>query len=131
MAFARQRRPKGQTLAAFGCLIACWVLQALGCESREQTVTIVAEDFRFTPAEVHLSAERPIRLTIVNQGREPHEFKSPLLAHQFGPTAGRAPSLPVLPNQSVETVIRTLPGVYLFYCAIRGHAGMSGTVIVD
>jgi plastocyanin len=28
-------------------------------------------------------------------------------------------------------VIRTIPGVYPFYCAIRGHAGMSGTIIVE
>ena len=105
-------------------------LVAMACDSSEQTVHIVAEDFRFTPAEVRVSAERPIRLTIVNEGREPHEFKSPLLAHQTGVTTG-ASSLPVLPNHRAETVIRTLPGVYLFYCGIRGHAGMSGTIIVE
>jgi plastocyanin len=105
-------------------------LVATACDSSEPIVHIVAEDFRFTPAEVHVSAERPLRLRIVNEGREPHEFKSPLLAHQTGVTTG-ASSLPVLPNRRVETVIRTLPGVYLFYCAIRGHAGMSGTIIVE
>jgi plastocyanin len=106
-------------------------LQAVACDPTEQTVRIVAEDFRFTPAEVRVSAERPIRLTIINEGREPHEFKSPLLAHQTSVTNGSPSSLPVLPNHSAETVIRTIPGVYLFYCAIRGHAGMSGTIIVE
>ena len=50
-----------------------------GCESREQTVRIVAEDFRFTPSEVHLSSAYPIRLLVVNEGRERHEFKTALL----------------------------------------------------
>jgi plastocyanin len=105
------------------------VLRMAGCDASEQTVGIVAQDFLFTPAEVHVSAVLPIRLKIVNEGREPHEFKSPLLAHQV---ANGAPgSLPVLPNHTAETVIRTVPGVYLFYCAMRGHAGMSGTLIVE
>jgi plastocyanin len=107
------------------------VLGTVGCNQPEQTVDIVAEDFRFTPTEVHVSAERPIRLKIINEGREPHEFKSPLLAHQIGVTGGPPGSLPVLPNHAAETIIRTVPGVYLFYCAIRGHAGMSGTMIVE
>ena len=80
---------------------------------------------------MHVSADRPLRLKIVNEGREPHEFKSPLLAHQIGVGGGTSSSFPVRPNQTVETVIRTIPGVYLFYCAIRGHAGMSGTIIVE
>jgi len=112
-------------------LVALLMLWAMACDSSERTVHIVAEDFRFTPAEIHVSAARPVRLQIVNEGREPHEFKSPLLAHQIGVTTALPSSLPVLPNHRAETVIRTLPGVYLFYCAIRGHAGMSGTIIVE
>ena len=106
------------------------LLWMTGCNPSEQTVHIVAQDFLFTPAEVHVSAERPIRLKIVNEGREPHEFKSPLLTQNTG-TNGPAASLPVLPNHTSEAVMRTIPGVYLFYCAIRGHAGMSGTIIVE
>ena len=112
-------------------LIALFLLRLTGCDSAEQTVHIVAQDFLFTPVEVRVSAERPIRLRIVNEGREPHEFKSPLLAHRMDVTNGPPHSLPVLPNRTAETVIRTTPGVYLFYCAIRGHAGMSGTIIVE
>jgi uncharacterized cupredoxin-like copper-binding protein len=112
-------------------LIALIMLWGTACDSSERTVYIVAEDFRFTPAEIHVSAARMVRLRIVNGGREPHEFKSPLLAHQIGVTTAPPSSLPVLPNHRVETVIRALPGVYHFYCAIRGHAGMSGTIIVQ
>ena len=112
-------------------LVTLLVLWAMGCNSPEQTVDIVAEDFRFTPAEVRVAAEHPIRLRIVNAGREPHEFKSVLLAHQTGATGTPPSSLPVLPNHKAETVVRTIPGVYLFYCAIRGHARMGGTIIVE
>jgi plastocyanin len=112
-------------------LVTLLVLWAMGCDSPEQTVDIVAEDFRFTPAEVRVAAERPIRLRIVNAGREPHEFKSVLLVHQTGATGTSPSSLPVLPNHKAETVVRTIPGVYLFSCAMRGHAGMSGTIIVE
>lgn len=112
-------------------LVTLLVLWAMGCNSPEQTVDIVAEDFRFTPAEVRVAAEHPIRLRIVNAGREPHEFKSVLLVHQTGATGTSPSSLPVLPNHKAETVVRTIPGVYLFSCAMRGHAGMSGTIIVE
>jgi plastocyanin len=116
---------------AFTALVTLLVLWAMGCDSPEQTVDIVAEDFRFTPAEVRVAAEHPIRLRIVNAGREPHEFKSVLLARQTGVTGTPPSSLPVLPNHKAETVVRTIPGVYLFSCAMRGHAGMSGTIIVE
>ncbi|HEY7130317.1 MAG TPA: cupredoxin domain-containing protein [Nitrospira sp.] len=68
-------------LLAVACagLIAFFVLWATACNSPEQTIHVRAEDFRFTPAEVRVSAERPIRLRIFNGGRERHEFKSPLL----------------------------------------------------
>jgi len=112
-------------------LVTLLVLWAMGCDSPEQTVDIVAEDFRFTPAEVRVAAEHPIRLRIVNAGREPHEFKSVLLVRQTGVTGTPPSSLPVLPNHKAETVVRTIPGVYLFSCAMRGHAGMSGTIIVE
>lgn len=112
-------------------LVTLLVLWAMGCDSPEQTVYIVAEDFRFTPAEVRVAAERPIRLRIVNAGREPHEFKSVLLAHQTDVTDTPSSSLPLLPNHKAEAVIRPIPGVYLFYCAIRGHARMGGTIIVE
>jgi uncharacterized cupredoxin-like copper-binding protein len=112
-------------------LLALFMLSATGCDSPEQTIHLVAQDFSFTPSELQVSADRPIRLTIVNEGREAHVFKSPLLAHQVGAGPGRPDSVSVRPNQKAETVIRAVPGVYLFSCAIRGHAGMSGTIIVE
>jgi uncharacterized cupredoxin-like copper-binding protein len=109
---------------------AALLLLSAACDSSQQAVHIVAQDFRFTPVEVRLSAGRPIRLILHNEGRERHEFKSPLL-QQARAGIGLPGSLPVLPNQKAEAVLQTMPGVYPFYCAIPGHAGMSGIIIVE
>jgi len=101
------------------------------CDRDAQSVRITAQDFRFIPAEVHLTATSPIHLTIVNEGREPHEFESSLLAHRVDGASGSATSVLVVPNQRADVTIRTIPGTYIFYCRIRGHAGMSGTIIVE
>jgi uncharacterized cupredoxin-like copper-binding protein len=101
------------------------------CDRDAQTVQITAQDFRFTPATVHITAARPIHLTIVNEGHEPHEFESPLLAHRVDGSSGSPTSVRLAPNQRAEVLIRTIPGTYIFYCRIRGHAGMSGTIIVE
>lgn len=101
------------------------------CDREVQSVLITAQDFRFTPAEVHLSAVFPIHLTIINEGREPHEFESSLLAHRVDGSSGSTTSVRVLPNQRTDLMIRTISGTYIFYCRIRGHDGMSGTIIVE
>jgi plastocyanin len=107
------------------------IVALANCDRDAQPVRITAQDFRFTPAEVRVSAASPIYLTIVNEGREPHEFESPLLAHRVESSSGSATSVRVAPNQRTDVMIRTIPGTYIFYCRIRGHAGMSGTIIVE
>jgi plastocyanin len=89
------------------------------------------QDFRFTPAEVRLSSSKTIRLTIVNEGREPHIFESPLLAHRLKDPREPESGIRITPNQRVDTMIQPVPGTYLFYCKIRGHTGMTGTLIVE
>ena len=107
------------------------VVAFAGCDRKAQSVLITAQDFRFTPAEVHLTSASPIHLTIINEGREPHEFESSLLAHRVDGSSGGTTSVRVLPNQQTDMMIRTIPGTYIFYCRIRGHGGMSGTIIVE
>ena len=109
---------------------AALLLLSAACDSSQQAVHIVAQDFRFTPAEVRFSAGRPIRLILHNEGRERHELKSPLLPQALAGTVLPA-SLPVLPNQKAEAVLQAMPGIYPFYCAIPGHAGMTGMIIIE
>jgi hypothetical protein len=95
-----------------------------GCESREQTVRIVAEDYRFTPSEVHVSSAYPIRLIVVNEGRERHEFKTALLAHQIGMSPGPSSSLPVQPESESRGARSPHPrpvSVLLREARPRGH----------
>jgi len=97
-------------------------------DTATQTVTIVAQDFRFVPAEVRVSADRPVRLAIRNEGREPHIFASPLLA--LARPAIPA-SLEVPPGKTAEVELRLPAGTYAFRCARRGHAGMEGLLIAE
>jgi hypothetical protein len=46
-----------------------------------QTVSINAEDFRFTPDLVRVRASAPLTLSVYNAGREVHEFDSPILMY--------------------------------------------------
>lgn len=103
----------------------------VSCDRDFQAVRITAQDFRFTPATIHLTAASPIHLTIVNEGREPHEFESSILAHRVDGFGGNATTVRVAPNQRTDVMIRTIPGTYIFYCRIHGHANMGGTIIVE
>jgi hypothetical protein len=53
----------------------------LACDGSMQTVSINAEDFRFTPDLVRVKASAPLTLTVYNAGREVHEFDSPILMY--------------------------------------------------
>jgi uncharacterized cupredoxin-like copper-binding protein len=102
-----------------------------------QSVSLTAEDFRFTPAVVHVSAASPLTLSIYNAGREVHEFDSPLLVYApsaeaatHGKEAG-ANGILLNPGQSVRLAVAPPPGTYLYICRRKGHADMMGTLIVE
>ena len=102
-----------------------------------QSVSLTAEDFRFTPDTVRVSAASPVRLSVYNAGREIHEFDSPLLIYAPAattPKAGKdtgANGILLNPGQSVSLVVTPPPGTYLYICRRKGHADMTGTLIVD
>lgn len=91
------------------------------CGERVQEIDIAAQDFRFTPNDIRLTASRPARLLIRNEGRERHELAGPLLA----------PSATLLPGQSLALSIQPLTGTYEIRCLVKGHAGMRAMVIVE
>ena len=53
----------------------------LACDGSMQTVSLTAEDFRFTPDLVRVRASVPLTLSVYNAGREVHEFDSPILIY--------------------------------------------------
>ena len=113
-------------------------LALAACEPGVQDIRIAAQEFRFVPAEVRLDASRPVRLTIVNEGRQQHEFTSSLLANpkvrilsNAEPAEYRgSDSLTIPPGRSVTVTLQAPPGAYVFHCKIRGHGGMIGSMIV-
>ena len=120
-----------------GCFLLCAMLSA--CDSGVQEVRIAAQDFRFDPSDIRLSASKPIRLWIVNEGREPHEFSSTLFADpqariHDNADPSQSPSrdgMRILPGRAVTLTVQAPPGTYLFRCLVKGHAGMNGTLILE
>lgn len=85
--------------------------------------SVTATDLRFSPTEVTL-ASREANLTLVNDGRLPHDITVPALGIQV--VAG--------PGQSTTAGLRDLPtGRYAGYCSVPGHAeaGMRIAVVVQ
>lgn len=103
----------------------------VACERGEQAVRVAAQDFRFSPDTVRLHADAPARLTIVNEGREPHEFTSPLLTDARVRLLEAPESFRLPPGRSLAIVFQAPPGTYPFRCRVRGHPGMEGTLIVE
>ena len=114
-------------------------LLSLGaCASEYQEVTIVVDDFRFSPARVDVRAGQSVHLVVRNQGRETHRFQSPLFAHPRVEVVAEASrqinslehGVPLASGQRLELVMTLPPGVYHFRCPIKGHHGMRGMIVV-
>jgi len=114
-------------------------LQLTACQPPVQEVRIAAQEYRFEPAQIRLRVAQPAHLVIVNEGREPHGFTSTLLANPLvrilaaaKPAEYReAATFKIPPGRSVEITLLAPPGVYAFYCKIKGHGAMAGTIMVD
>lgn len=111
-----------------------------GCGGDHQEVSVYAEEFRFTPKHIRVSALRPIRLVVTNLGRERHMFTSSLLSipdstvsYETERKAGfkDIQGIPIDPGKSIIVVLKAPPGSYGFKCLIQGHRGMEGTLTVE
>lgn len=105
----------------------------VACE-RTQSVSLTAEDFRFTPQLVTVSSASPLILTIYNSGREIHEFDSPILmyaAHTSSALSMKEIGIVLEPGKSVQLTMAPPPGTYLYICRRKGHINMTGTLIVE
>ena len=122
-------------------MVKCLAVLLLGlaaCSSEYQDVTIVIDDFRFTPARVDVQAGQPLHLVVRNQGREMHRFQTTFSGQprvQVASKSGtQADSLKqgtaLAPGQRLELNLTLPPGVYHFRCPIKGHRGMQGTIVV-
>ena len=119
-----------------GSLLTLSFISFVAC-SESQTVSLTAEDFRFVPNLVRVSASFPLALTVYNAGREMHDFDSPILLYASvkpsseGNSKSDRPGIVLEPGKSVQLVMSPPPGTYLYICRRKGHANMTGTLIVE
>jgi plastocyanin len=115
------------------------VMSFSSCDTAFSSVTITAEEFRFTPNFVRLPPRQIIRLIVRNQGREPHVFQSPILTLRDvrfgggsweGQVKGRD-GIVIQPGKRIELSVELSEGLYPFRCRIKGHKGMEGTLVVQ
>lgn len=101
---------------------------------RTQSVSVTAEDFRFTPQLVTVSSTSPLILTVSNSGREVHEFDSPVLMYAADTSSAgsmKENGIVLEPGKSVQLAMALPPGTYLYICRRKGHGNMTGTLIVE
>jgi plastocyanin len=109
----------------------------IGACDRTQAVSLTAEDFRFTPELVRIGSASPLTLTVYNAGREIHEFDSPILTYAVNfPSSNRtvkpaSAGIILEPGQSFRLILAPAPGTYLYVCRRKGHANMTGTMLVE
>jgi uncharacterized cupredoxin-like copper-binding protein len=106
--------------------------------SAAPTVTVKLTDFDYTPSELNFAAGKPVKLVLVNDGSDLHDFSAPaffagsaLKAGSTGPAGGK---IAVRKNQTAEIdLVPGTPGKYPLECTELLHAmlGMTGTITVN
>jgi len=118
-----------------GFLLCVFLSSLVAACDKTQQVSLTAEDFRFVPNLVRVSASLPITLSLYNAGRETHEFDSPALQYAaktaIPEPKSDSPGILLPPGQSIRILMAPPPGTYLYICRRKGHANMTGTFIVE
>ncbi len=94
------------------------------------SVEIVMTEMRFNPNRIDARAGQSVLVTIINRGSERHDLAFPSITM---PNLQGLETL-TMPGESTRlTLSFDTPGIYLFLCAIPGHAaaGMTGAVFVS
>jgi uncharacterized cupredoxin-like copper-binding protein len=105
-----------------------------------QTVDIKADEYSFTPNRIQAKAHRPLELVVINEGHEPHQFRSSLFKNQMievhiGENVVRGGGIEIVDIAAGATVrIKLLsppPGQFDFQCRIPSHHGMDGMILIE
>lgn len=120
------------------CLLSA-MLPMPACEPSLPEIDVVAQEFRFVPAFIRVAADQPVVLNLINEGRDAHEFQTPLLSRglaQLLPTSElpqqpTADSVRIPPRHRIRLVVQPRAGTYAFRCRVKGHGGMEGTIIAE
>lgn len=113
--------------------------------SSAQEITIEANEFKFSPATIEVSKDRPVKLTLRNKGTVEHDWaimKIPMMGmkesgevgHDMSNTADKPElHMSAMTGQTAQVEFTpTQAGTYQIACTVPGHkeAGMVGTLIV-
>jgi uncharacterized cupredoxin-like copper-binding protein len=110
--------------------------QPTGMTAGAQEMSIVLSDFRFTPATIILTQNKPYRLTLRNEGSGKHDLTAPDFFH----TVQSSRPLPAdgkIALAKGETlaldIVPTQKGTYAYDCSVFLHAlfGMEGEFVVE
>jgi uncharacterized cupredoxin-like copper-binding protein len=133
-------KPSSKKSAA-GALVLGWTLiGAVSAQEPWQSVEIKADEYSFTPNRIQVKADRPLELVVVNEGHEPHQFRSSLFKDQTvevwtGETIVRGKGIEIIDIAAGATVrIKLLsppPGQFDFQCRIPSHHGMDGMIRIE
>ncbi len=105
-----------------------------------QTVEIKADEYSFTPNRIQAKAHRPLELVVINEGHEPHQFRSSLFKNQMievhiGENVVRGRGIEIVDIAAGAMVrIKLLsppPGQFDFQCRIPSHHGMDGMILIE
>ena len=111
-----------------------------GAQDPWQTVEIRADEYSFNPNRILVKADHPLELVVVNEGHEPHQFRSALFKDQMvevhiGENVVRGRGIEIVDIAAGATArIKLLsppPGQYDFQCRIPSHHGMDGMILIE
>ncbi|MGI8708935.1 MAG: cupredoxin domain-containing protein [Actinomycetota bacterium] len=100
-----------------------------GSESRSRPavpgareVTVVADEFRFSPSRIEIPSGEAVNITLVNEGGSPHDLTISSLDFQLVAGPG---------SRSAGSMTLEQGGEVSFECTVPGHAqaGMTGVVV--
>ena len=123
-------------------LWAAGVLLALGAPAEAADaapagpVTVVASEYRFSPARLTFKRGLAYRLHIENRGKETHEFTAPAFfkAVELGDPAvlnDDRTEILIPPGEAKDlSFVATKPGHYRLICSDHDWAGMTGAITI-
>jgi uncharacterized cupredoxin-like copper-binding protein len=133
-------KPSSKRSAVFALVLGWTLIGAVSAQEPWQSVEIKADEYSFTPNRIQVKADRPLELVVVNEGHEPHQFRSSLFKDQMvevwtGENIVRGKGIEIVDIAAGATVrIKLLsppPGQFDFQCRIPSHHGMDGMIRIE
>ena len=142
MTSCKQRRQWPTPAAGVGLallVVSCGSGATGGAGASNGSVTLRATEFKFDPGAIHLQANTPVRMVLVNAGQIEHDvtiegISAKNVRLSDGKSAGAQPVVTAPAGKQVWMEFTpTAKGTFVVVCTIAGHkdAGMRGTVTVE